>query len=82
MKRRQSGARPGGATKSKVIHHARFIYEIAFATPEGDLISPLDEGYDAKLAQLQTMCPDIAQKLTEGTLDVGLAPGSWEDRCF
>jgi plasmid stabilization system protein ParE len=84
MKRSRSGSRPPGqqAKKNNAPYHARYIYELAFARPDGSLIGPHDEGFEEKLSRLRTQCPDLAQKLAEGTLDVGLEPGSWEERCF
>ena len=81
MKRRQSGARPGG-TKQKVQHHARHLYEVTFFTPDGVLLGPEHEAYAAKLAMFKERCPDLASRLEEGSLDVGLPPDSWQDRCY
>ena len=84
MKRSRSGTRPAAGVKvsKQPQYHAKYIYEIAFATPEGRLIGPHDEGFEEKLARLQSQCPDLYEKLSQDTLDVGLEPGSWEENCF
>lgn len=77
-KRRQSGSRLPSASKSKAQPHARNVYEITFYTPDGDLLKPDDEQYRAKVARFKEICPQLAAKFEEGSLDVGLQPGSWQ----
>jgi len=66
------------ASKSKAQPHARNVYEITFYTPDGDLLKPDDEQYRAKIARFKEICPQLAAKFEEGSLDVGLQPGSWQ----
>lgn len=66
------------ASKSKAQPHARNVYEITFYTPDGDLLKPDDEQYRAKVARFKEICPQLAAKFEEGSLDVGLQPGSWQ----